>query len=75
MKRGLFIGEGTLRDQRAVAMLVAAAESLQTPSTERRAAAILFTARALMLIAEGDTDARARALAERVVLDLRKAAS
>ena len=73
MKRaGLFIREETLRDQRAADLLVSAAESLQMPSVERRAAALLFTARALLLIAEGDTDESARALAERVVLDLRK---
>jgi hypothetical protein len=76
MKRGgLFVREETLRDERAVKMLVAAAEAMLDPSTEHRAAAILYTARALMLIAEGDTDDRARSLAETVVLELRQVPS
>jgi hypothetical protein len=70
---GLFIRHGALRDYRTVKLFVAAAEAMIEPDTDRRAAALIYGARALMLVAEGDPDERALKVAEDAVRDLAKA--
>lgn len=69
---GIFISDASRRDEHAVHCLVAAAEAMLRADSDRRAAAVLYTARALMLIVQGDRDEIALGKAMRVVRELRK---
>jgi hypothetical protein len=69
-RRGCWVSERERRDSKAVHCLVAAAEAMLFPDSDARAAALLYTCRALMLITEGDPDEIAREKAEGVVRNL-----
>ena len=60
-------------DERAVRCLVSASEALLVPTPERRAAALLWCARALLHIAEADRSGSAGELAQKVVRDVVRA--
>ncbi len=60
-------------DERAVRCLVSASEALLVPTPDRRAAALLWCARAMLHIAEADRSGAAREQAEKVVRDVVRA--
>jgi len=57
-------------DESAVRCLVSASEALLLPTPERRAAALLWCARALLYIADADKSGAAREQAEKVLVKL-----
>lgn len=69
---GVFISDASRRDEQVVHHLVAAAEAMLCPDSDRRAAALIYTARALMLIAEGDPNEIAHVKAVAAIRDLRR---
>lgn len=64
------MGSGYSNDERAVRCLISASEAMLIPTPERRAAALLWCARAMQLVAEGDRSGAARETAEKMILEV-----